>query len=64
MIKLETEYYCHDCPYFEAEIVKIYGDDRCYHTFVRCESDLKCKDLYKRFVAIDKAASALPECDM
>ena len=60
MIKLDLDYYCNDCPYFEGEITKIYADSEC-HTLIRCENASKCKELYKRFTAIDRAASIDPD---
>lgn len=60
MIKLETAYYCNDCPYFEPETIKLWADGDC-HTIVKCENADKCADLYKRFTAIDRAASINPD---
>lgn len=61
MIKMETEYYCNDCPYFKA--VQIFNVDS-RETIIRCEDAHKCAELYKRFTAIDRAASIPPECDL
>lgn len=60
MIKLETEYYCHDCPFFEAYVEKKKEDGEI-NTYITCQDALKCKILYKRFTAIDRAASIDPD---
>ena len=62
MIKLQTEYYCHDCPYFKC-MSKTEFDvpTQEFITYIKCEDQYKCADLYKRFVAIDKAASINPD---
>lgn len=61
MIKLITEYYCHDCPYFEAEQGYIKNSNTL---LIRCQDQNKCAELYERFTAIDRAASIPPECDL
>lgn len=68
MIKLDLDYYCQceeTCKYFEP-VGGTYFDHAAleYHTGITCKHREMCKDLYKRFVAIDQAASALPECDL
>lgn len=63
MIKLDLDYYCNECPFFEAQVVRgLCGDEHV--TIVKCKDQLKCRELYKRFTAIDKAASQKPECDL
>lgn len=60
MIKLDIDYCCNDCPFFEAQVARgLCGDE--YVTVVRCKDQLKCAQLYKRFTAIDKAASIDPD---
>lgn len=59
MIKLEVEYYCQcNCPYFEVVVQKSNSKE---DTYITCKNKSMCRDLYKRFAAIDKAASINPD---
>ena len=61
MIKLITEYYCHDCPFFDSEIERIYSEDEHHTTLIRCIHEERCKKFYKRIAEIEAAASINPD---
>lgn len=61
MIKLDIEYCCHDCPYFEPDIIKAQTLDGECTTIIRCESMAKCAYLYKKMREIEAAASIDPD---
>ena len=63
MIKLETEYYCHDCPGFEPEVTHINTMNEC-STIVFCKHANRCAYLYQTMKTIEAAASLKPECDL
>lgn len=47
MINLTVEPYCHDCPNFEAEVVKVYGENKkVLKTNVKCVNCGKCAAIY------------------
>ena len=60
MIKLDLTYYCHDCPYFEAEEFKAYTLDGC-DTYIKCEHSERCAYLYKKMAEIEAAAAIDPD---
>ena len=45
MISLDVENYCQNCPDFEPRCAKIYSDNICIDTLVRCERKEICANL-------------------
>lgn len=57
MIRLEVESYCHECPYFEAEVKNpqvLYADFEIYEivgdTIVTCRYKYRCELLKKNLM--------------
>lgn len=59
MIKLETDYYCSECRYFDPKILKKYKDT-CFFV-IKCKSKEKCNYLYNKMAAIEEVASIDPD---
>lgn len=48
MIELKVNDYCHDCPEFEAEVTKFYGNNTVIRTQVTCQNATRCNRLLNR----------------
>ena len=62
MIKLNVEYYCHNCPYFDPVSNKLETFDTSYNviTYVECSDRLKCEAIHKQ---LKKEIDTLKEGD-
>ena len=52
MIRLDVQDYCHDCPKFEADVVKrtfTGPQGRIAETVVSCEWSDACREIHKMF---------------
>lgn len=62
MIKLNVEYYCQNCPYFDPVSNKLETFDTSYNvnTYVECSDRLKCEAIHKQ---LKKEIETLKEGD-
>lgn len=61
MIKLNVEYYCQNCPYFNPISNSIETFDMSYiNTYVECSDRLKCEAIHNQ---LKKEIEALKEGD-
>lgn len=46
MITLEVSNYCHECPSFEADVIKLTANGEVIETSVKCQNRGRCHAIY------------------
>ena len=47
MIELNVAEYCHECPEFDAEVTRVYADNKVVRMVVSCAHWRMCREIHR-----------------